>query len=256
MLKRISTAVLILAVAAIAVGQPKPAVNQSELQKLEAAYNQAINEYYKPFESAHSQEEMAKIKLDPKKDPNPVYLAKFREFAESAGTTQDAFQAWMMVKQLGENSGNAKAVDEASDVIMTKFIDSPWIGQFASALPYSGWALPQDQREKKIGGMLTKMEDLAKTPAVKATAMYARAQLISREGQGDTVGAAKLYHEVLEKYPGTPEAKRAKGDIFETENLVVGKPAPEMLATDQDGVKFKLSDYRGKVVVLDFWGFW
>ena len=23
-----------------------------------------------------------------------------------------------------------------------------------------------------------------------------------------------------------------------------------------DGVKFKLSDYRGKVVVLDFWGDW
>ncbi|MFM7298716.1 MAG: peroxiredoxin family protein, partial [Planctomycetota bacterium] len=27
-------------------------------------------------------------------------------------------------------------------------------------------------------------------------------------------------------------------------------------ATDTDGVKFKLSDYRGKVVMLDFWGFW
>ena len=32
--------------------------------------------------------------------------------------------------------------------------------------------------------------------------------------------------------------------------------APEIEAPDLDGVKFKLSDYRGKVVLLDFWGYW
>ncbi len=31
---------------------------------------------------------------------------------------------------------------------------------------------------------------------------------------------------------------------------------PEIEAEDLDGVTFKLSDYRGKVVVLDFWGNW
>jgi cytochrome oxidase Cu insertion factor (SCO1/SenC/PrrC family) len=38
--------------------------------------------------------------------------------------------------------------------------------------------------------------------------------------------------------------------------LNVGKVAPEIEAEDIDGVKFKLSDYRGKVIVLDFWGDW
>lgn len=33
-------------------------------------------------------------------------------------------------------------------------------------------------------------------------------------------------------------------------------PAPEITGVDVDGKEFKLSDYRGKVVVLDFWGFW
>ena len=32
--------------------------------------------------------------------------------------------------------------------------------------------------------------------------------------------------------------------------------APEIEGNDLDGVAFKLSDYRGKVVVLDFWGDW
>jgi len=38
--------------------------------------------------------------------------------------------------------------------------------------------------------------------------------------------------------------------------ILVGKPAPEIEAEDIDGKKFKLSDYRGKVVLLDFWGNW
>ena len=38
--------------------------------------------------------------------------------------------------------------------------------------------------------------------------------------------------------------------------LEVGNLAPEIQGEDLDGVKFKLSDYRGKVVVLDFWGDW
>ena len=31
------------------------------------------------------------------------------------------------------------------------------------------------------------------------------------------------------------------------------KPAPNISGIDADGKKFQLSDYRGKVVLLDFW---
>ena len=48
----------------------------------------------------------------------------------------------------------------------------------------------------------------------------------------------------------------AKRRLFVLENLVVGKEAPEIEGLDTDGVSFKLSDYRGKVVMLDFWGNW
>ncbi len=36
----------------------------------------------------------------------------------------------------------------------------------------------------------------------------------------------------------------------------VGQLAPEIEGEDIDGTRFKLSDYRGKIVVLDFWGDW
>jgi hypothetical protein len=36
----------------------------------------------------------------------------------------------------------------------------------------------------------------------------------------------------------------------------VGKAAPEIKGKVQDGRTVKLSDFKGKVVLLDFWGDW
>lgn len=45
-------------------------------------------------------------------------------------------------------------------------------------------------------------------------------------------------------------------NAWATAHLKAGKPVPEMTGKDQNGNPFKLSSYRGKVVVLDFFGFW
>ena len=38
--------------------------------------------------------------------------------------------------------------------------------------------------------------------------------------------------------------------------LEVGDTIPEVSGKDLDNIKFKLSDYQGKVIMLDFWGDW
>jgi|TARA_B100000700_G_scaffold325555_1_gene434652 thiol-disulfide isomerase/thioredoxin len=43
---------------------------------------------------------------------------------------------------------------------------------------------------------------------------------------------------------------------FKIEHLSVGGTAPEIVGEDIAGKPMKLSDYRGKVVLLDFWGDW
>jgi thiol-disulfide isomerase/thioredoxin len=48
----------------------------------------------------------------------------------------------------------------------------------------------------------------------------------------------------------------ARADLDELRRLDVGRVAPEIEAQDAAGVSFKLSDYRGKVVVLTFSGDW
>jgi len=44
--------------------------------------------------------------------------------------------------------------------------------------------------------------------------------------------------------------------LYILQNLAVGKTCPEIEMKDLDGKPVKLSDYKGKVVVLDFWATW
>lgn len=55
--------------------------------------------------------------------------------------------------------------------------------------------------------------------------------------------------------------RRTLGEVAEARlddwfNLAIGKPAPEIAGVDVHGRPLKLSDHRGKVVVLVFWGSW
>ena len=62
----------------------------------------------------------------------------------------------------------------------------------------------------------------------------------------------------------TPDGKQTIGNLATHElkrldnlpNLVVGGIAPEIDAQDLEGTRMKLSDHRGKVVMVVFWGSW
>jgi hypothetical protein len=68
-----------------------------------------------------------------------------------------------------------------------------------------------------------------------------------------------LFEQAVEKYGdvklpgGDTVAERARADLFEIRSLSVGREAPDIEGQDQDGLRLKLSDFRGKVVLLDFW---
>jgi peroxiredoxin len=49
---------------------------------------------------------------------------------------------------------------------------------------------------------------------------------------------------------------KAEAALFSLRNLAIGNVAPEIQGADIDGRSFKLSDYRGKVVVVTFSGNW
>ena len=107
-------------------------------------------------------------------------------------------------------------------------------------------------------------------PQVQGVACLALAQSMKQRADNqsakDPKGAEKVFQEsealferaikefanIKTPYYGTVGAK-AKSELYEIRYLTVGKEAPDVEGEDQDGKKFKISDYKGKVILLDFW---
>jgi hypothetical protein len=105
----------------------------------------------------------------------------------------------------------------------------------------------QPQVEQALVNMVGKeyTEELKKLDQAKA----------DKEVEAMLERAADKYADVTVPGGGTV-GEKVKLDLFEIRHLGIGKPAPEIEGEDLEGKKFKLSDYRGKVVMLDFWGHW
>jgi AhpC/TSA family len=101
---------------------------------------------------------------------------------------------------------------------------------------------------------------------VRRLAAYTLAALLARQSEASQPEAEKWLRECL-RICQEMKATGANHKIDLTEAMAqqllakiqrfgLGRAAPEIAGQDLDGQAFKLSDYRGKVVLLDFWGFW
>jgi len=116
--------------------------------------------------------------------------------------------------------------------------------------------------EKPAADYFAWIERDSKSPAVKAACSWTRASHEAR-GAGTLAEAKKQIAklEALKKEIGERSAYYGRTYAALIDDVVaglavIGTPAREIAAKDLDGVDFKLSDYRGKVVLLDFWGYW
>ena len=110
-------------------------------------------------------------------------------------------------------------------------------------------------------------EDPGWTNKLYGTAYYA--SLAEVDPDPLLAEAERLYERVLAEYAAIdhlPNSRRpgrtptlgsvAAADLDELRHLAVGQPAPAIEGEDATGRVMRLADYRGKVVVLTFWGSW
>jgi thiol-disulfide isomerase/thioredoxin len=72
---------------------------------------------------------------------------------------------------------------------------------------------------------------------------------------GEFTIAKSVYQALLDRYGDNAQLRtKVKDDIARLD--MVGKPAPNLPVRDRAGVAFKLSDYQGKYVLVDFWASW
>ena len=102
----------------------------------------------------------------------------------------------------------------------------------------------------------------AKAPLTISITKYAlgKIQLTSKDAEVQKTGEAMLA-DVTKNHRDAKIFKRlvadfAEGQLFEYRDLAIGKAVPDIEGEDTNGEKFKLSDYHGKVILLDFWAHW
>jgi hypothetical protein len=101
------------------------------------------------------------------------------------------------------------------------------------------------------------MSAISSTDGVKARILATRAQTAARSSDPEQrEHSLALYAELKETYPDNPLAARAQGKMFAASNLQIGQTPPNFVGKSVDGKTINLTDYRGKVLVVDFWGFW
>jgi hypothetical protein len=238
---------------------------QDDIAALEKEYQTAVASFQAKLAelrtAGKSREEIAAFSQanNPAKD----FVARFQAGAK-AHAGKDAAIPYLL--WLGQNGGRVMRVDgQSSTSYQVNIADEAWItllrdhatsDQIGRAIQTVG-RMGRTLGGEKVRAMLSNVIEKNPDEAIVMEARFARAGtvLADQEASDEARAMAKADLEAV-KASTSPLAVRAEGQLFILENLQIGMTAPDIEANDLDGVAFKLSDYRGKVVVLDFWGDW
>jgi hypothetical protein len=281
-------ALLVLLPAARALDEPKPAGTPAEQYKaLEAEYKKSMADFMTAYRAAKTNEERQKLFKD--KYPNPdKFAARFLKLAEEHPKDPAAVDALVWVFSNSRNPGKGGPREKAVGLVKREMLQSDKIAPLCEAL---GQGIDQsgvealrailDKSPKasvkaaaclglgsvalsraRMAEQFKKQPNLAK--AYEGIMGKEAVQEIEKKGaEGMKKEAIGFFERVVKDYPdakdakGRPLARDAKNKIDGILHPIeVGKAAPEVEGEDTDGKAFKLSDYKGKVVLLDFWGNW
>lgn len=184
--------------------------------------------------------------------PKPAdYAPRFSEVAQRFPDTSAAVDA--LVEVVKRSRSIPATQEQALEILRANYLESERIGPVCQALVLAS-SDPVDFLRAVA----------AKNPhhAVQGVAWLSLGQRLKNTPGRAPGEVEKILQQAAEAYDDVPLAARetvsgqARRELFIFHNLEVGRTAPEVVGSDVDGTSFKLSDYRGKVVVLDFWGRW
>jgi thiol-disulfide isomerase/thioredoxin len=173
--------------------------------------------------------------------------------------------AHFVVHSAAKVGGGGKEIEAAVGLIAEHHASNPKVKELL--LPAAmGLGEPGEKLLKAVAEKGANQE-------LKGTATFLRgykiAQAIEDEEDEKKIAsmvaeARGLIEQAVKDAPAARLGRTTVGEIgkSELENLKsvtllsIGKPAPEVETTLLDGKKVKLSDYRGKVVLLDIWATW
>jgi AhpC/TSA family len=221
----------------------------AELEKTKKEQDAQMQTLMQAYEKAKTDEEKNKVVTRGLAGISKKFTPRY-EALEKKSTGSARLQVRLAMLNLASQSGQPGASDGILTRIVREDRDLPEASRIATQIRYMAYQGPQ--AEAKADVLLMELGK-SKLPAVRAASLFALGEM---RGEKSPQEGAKLMRRLMADYPKTEAVLRAKGSLFALENLAIGMVVPEITGTDHEGKPFKLSEYKGKVVVLDFWGFW
>lgn len=191
--------------------------------------------------------------------PRDEFAGELAALAREVPGSEIAARAWLDVYRLACLLDDRELFESSLERLLADHVRSPSIAGLALDLVYGApeWSAPQ--AATALRAILAGNEN----EEVQAFGLGQLALLLGLDARFGDAGRAEalgLLARISERFAqreflGMDAAHFVAGARFEIEHLRLGRTAPDFETVDQDGVAFKLSDYRGRVVVLDFWGF-
>ncbi|MCH2181699.1 MAG: TlpA family protein disulfide reductase [Mariniblastus sp.] len=255
-----------------------PAAARDQLEQRVAQLDREIDALKQRVAEAPTYEQQ--VRLLQEANLKPQFVADMIELSQQFPQDQVAVDA--MLAAVARSSGQSKVT--AMNHLLDHFADRLQLKKMADQFLQE---IPSPETES----YLLKMIDQAPTPETKAhlllgysnyvdqifpfrKALAANPNLVARlpEAQMEYINtprteSQKLQREtflqqIIDQYGDVVYRGRktygevATAELYELQNLSVGDVVPELAGQDMDGTEFCLSDYRGKIVMLDFWGHW
>ena len=229
--------VLFLVLSAVAQNKP-PMRDDREMDRVHAMVIQAKNEA----------EQFTKQggKPDDPNHPNLKWAATLWRYRLKHPGTPATLAATTQVFTLLNRSNRISEMQAKADTL--KLNDPAWeqvINTFLFA----------SIKTKDYSYLIIKAEALTQSavdPNIKARARFNIGEAYWKKG--DTEQARINFETVVDQYPQTTYAEEAEGNVREIKFLNVGQSAPQFDRTTINGDSLSLAGFKGKIVVLKFWG--
>ena len=212
-------------------------------------YDAALQTWRDQLNAAETSKERKALR-----DSNPA-LAFWPRFQKLADAGDGESLLWQ-VEHLRDTGVKSKERGERLRPLYDKLVEHHADAAWFVKVPDQLYRQRRYVGDEEAHALLVRIDKGSENIDVRATAVMTLATLTAKIGGEGSEAKVEALYDRLEKEFGETEAgmkARAKRMRGQTE---VGKVAPDFVGKTIDGFEFKLSEYRGKVVMLDFYGFW
>ncbi len=218
---------------------------KDEVEALASEYDKAVTAHKKLVKEAKRTERKAIRDQHPIKD----YWPKFQKL----GQANNGLALLWLADHVKDNrsikrADRAKTLKPLYAALIKHHGDKAWFGDALNSLSKNAKMLEATDVAQFYKNAATGTKGDA-----KGLALFYGAKALMKD---DPETANGFLDTLLKEYRDDHVYTKAQKMRVKASDVVVGKAAPDFLGETKDGFKFHLEDYKGKVTVLDFYGFW